>query len=76
MGTGVTDVENGKHKAPTMLCLSCALLFGIICKLSPLLPFFPFMYIAFVIYNFVRLCTAYVGGESAILAEISGKPIP
>lgn len=33
-------------------------------------------YEAFVIYNFVRLCIAYVGGESAILAEINGKSIP
>ena len=32
--------------------------------------------IAFVIYNFLRLCMAYLGGESGILAEINGKPIP
>ena len=30
---------------------------------------------AFVIYNFIRLCVAYVGGEAAILSEISGKPV-
>ena len=30
---------------------------------------------AFVIYNFLRLCMAYLGGETAILAEINGKPI-
>lgn len=32
-------------------------------------------YEAFVIYNFLRLCMAYLGGETAILAEINGKPI-
>jgi len=30
---------------------------------------------AFVIYNFLRLCMAYLGGETAILAEINGKPM-
>ena len=32
-------------------------------------------YEAFVIYNFLRLCLAYLGGEMAILAQINGKPI-
>lgn len=32
-------------------------------------------YEAFVIYNFLRLCLAYLGGETAILAHINGKPI-
>ena len=36
---------------------------------------FYFVNIAFVIYNFLRLCMAYLGGETAILAEINGKPI-
>lgn len=35
-------------------------------------PFFPS---AFVIYNFLSLCYEYLGGESAIMAEIRGKPI-
>uniref|UniRef100_A0A3B5L7W8 Transmembrane protein 184ba n=1 Tax=Xiphophorus couchianus TaxID=32473 RepID=A0A3B5L7W8_9TELE len=30
---------------------------------------------AFVIYNFLSLCFEYLGGESAIMAEIRGKPI-
>ena len=34
-----------------------------------------FLNLAFVIYNFLRLCMAYLGGETAILAEINGKPI-
>ncbi|KAK5600656.1 hypothetical protein CRENBAI_013632, partial [Crenichthys baileyi] len=29
----------------------------------------------FVIYNFLSLCYEYLGGESAIMAEIRGKPI-
>lgn len=33
-------------------------------------------FVAFVIYNFIRLCIAYLGGESAILASLSGTPIP
>lgn len=32
-------------------------------------------YEAFVIYSFMRLCMAYVGGETAILAEINGTPV-
>lgn len=32
-------------------------------------------YEAFVIYNFLRLCLAYLGGETAILAQINGQPI-
>ncbi|XP_008328509.1 transmembrane protein 184B-like isoform X3 [Cynoglossus semilaevis] len=32
-------------------------------------------YEAFVIYNFLSLCYEYLGGESAIMAEIRGKPI-
>ncbi|XP_032430953.1 transmembrane protein 184ba isoform X1 [Xiphophorus hellerii] len=32
-------------------------------------------YEAFVIYNFLSLCFEYLGGESAIMAEIRGKPI-
>ena len=32
-------------------------------------------YEAFVIYNFLRLCLAYLGGETAILAKMNGKPI-
>ncbi|XP_005367172.1 transmembrane protein 184A isoform X1 [Microtus ochrogaster] len=32
-------------------------------------------YEAFVIYSFLALCFQYLGGESAILAEIRGKPI-
>jgi len=32
-------------------------------------------YEAFVIYNFLRLCLAYLGGETAILSEINGKPV-
>lgn len=30
---------------------------------------------AFVIYNFLSLCYEYLGGESAIMSEIRGKPI-
>ena len=30
---------------------------------------------AFVIYSFLSLCFQYLGGESAIMAEIRGKPI-
>ncbi|GAA6077021.1 transmembrane protein 184A, partial [Tachysurus ichikawai] len=30
----------------------------------------------FVIYNFLSLSFEYLGGESAIMAEIRGKPIP
>lgn len=30
---------------------------------------------AFVIYSFLSLCYEYLGGESAIMAEIRGKPI-
>ncbi|XP_041937914.1 transmembrane protein 184ba isoform X2 [Alosa sapidissima] len=32
-------------------------------------------YEAFVIYNFLSLCYEYLGGESAIMVEIRGKPI-
>jgi hypothetical protein len=32
-------------------------------------------YEAFVIYNFMRLCIAYVGGESALLTSLSGTPV-
>ena len=32
-------------------------------------------YEAFVIYNFLRLCLAYLGGETSILSEINGKPV-
>lgn len=32
-------------------------------------------YEAFVIYNFLRLCLAYLGGETAILSQMNGKPI-
>ncbi|XP_074057925.1 transmembrane protein 184A [Macrotis lagotis] len=32
-------------------------------------------YEAFVIYSFLSLCFEYLGGESAIMAEIRGKPI-
>lgn len=37
--------------------------------------FFFFCPAAFVIYNFLSLCYEYLGGESAIMAEIRGKPI-
>lgn len=30
---------------------------------------------AFVIYSFLSLCFQYLGGESAIMAEIRGKPV-
>ena len=43
-----------------------------ICFFKSYLIFF----VAFVIYNFIRLCIAYLGGESAILASLSGTPIP
>ncbi|KAG9338821.1 hypothetical protein JZ751_025258 [Albula glossodonta] len=33
------------------------------------------MSISFVIYNFLSLCYEYLGGESAIMSEIRGKPI-
>ncbi|XP_040845995.1 transmembrane protein 184A [Ochotona curzoniae] len=33
-------------------------------------------YEAFVIYSFLSLCFQYLGGESAIMAELRGKPIP
>lgn len=36
---------------------------------------FDFVFAAFVIYNFLSLCYEYLGGESAIMAEIRGKPI-
>lgn len=50
---------------------------------SPYLPLpknqqtdcFLFHSAAFVIYNFLSLCYEYLGGESAIMAEIRGKPI-
>ncbi|XP_059835773.1 transmembrane protein 184A isoform X1 [Hypanus sabinus] len=32
-------------------------------------------YEAFVIYNFLSLCYEYLGGESAIMSEIRGKPV-
>ncbi|XP_037669992.1 transmembrane protein 184A isoform X9 [Choloepus didactylus] len=32
-------------------------------------------YEAFVIYSFLSLCFQYLGGESAIMAEIRGKPV-
>ena len=32
-------------------------------------------YEAFVIYNFLRLCLAYLGGETAVLNAINGKPL-
>lgn len=32
-------------------------------------------YEAFVIYNFLRLCLAYLGGETAVLNEINGRPL-
>lgn len=32
-------------------------------------------YEAFVIYNFLRLCLAYLGGETAVMNEINGKPM-
>lgn len=32
-------------------------------------------YEAFVIYNFLRLCLAYIGGEVAVLNSINGKPL-
>ena len=32
-------------------------------------------YEAFVIYNFLRLCLAYLGGETAVLSAINGKPL-
>ncbi|PAA51001.1 hypothetical protein BOX15_Mlig009666g3, partial [Macrostomum lignano] len=34
------------------------------------------IYEAFVIYNFLCLCYEYLGGESNILADLRGKPIP
>lgn len=32
-------------------------------------------YEAFVIWSFLSLCYAYLGGESSIMSEIRGKPI-
>ena len=32
-------------------------------------------YEAFVIYNFLRLCLAYLGGEIAVLNSINGVPL-
>ncbi|CAI8051357.1 Transmembrane protein 184B [Geodia barretti] len=32
-------------------------------------------YEAFVIYNFLRLCLAYLGGEASVLSDINGQPI-
>ena len=32
-------------------------------------------YEAFVIYNFLRLCLAYLGGETAVLGAINGQPL-
>ena len=32
-------------------------------------------YEAFVIYNFLRLCLAYLGGETAVLNSINGQPL-
>lgn len=34
------------------------------------------VYEAFVIYSFLSLCYEYLGGESNIMAEIRGRPIP
>lgn len=34
-----------------------------------------FLVTAFVIYNFLSLSFEYLGGESAIMSEIQGKPI-
>jgi len=31
--------------------------------------------IAFVIYSFLSLCYEYLGGESAIMSAICGKPV-
>ena len=33
------------------------------------------VFTAFVIYSFLSLCYEYLGGESAIMSEIRGKPI-
>ncbi len=33
------------------------------------------LFSAFVIYSFLSLCYEYLGGESAIMSEIRGKPI-
>lgn len=33
------------------------------------------LFTALVIYNFLSLCYEYLGGESAIMSEIRGKPI-
>lgn len=43
------------------------------CDSSSILFSFPLT--AFVIYNFLSLSFEYLGGESAIMAEIRGKPI-
>jgi len=37
--------------------------------------YFVFIIQAFVIYNFLSLSFEYLGGESAIMSEIRGKPI-
>lgn len=42
---------------------------------SSLLPALAPCHAAFVIYSFLSLCFQYLGGESAIMAEIRGKPI-
>lgn len=34
-----------------------------------------FIFLAFVIYNFLSLCYEYLGGEGNIMSEIRGKPI-
>ena len=47
---------------------------GLLSELVVMLQLLPSL-TAFVIYNFLRLCMAYVGGEMAILAEINGKPV-
>lgn len=41
----------------------------------PTLTVTPCPLAAFVIYSFLTLCFQYLGGESAIMAEIRGKPI-
>lgn len=47
-----------------------------VCGCQGSLPPAPlFCLAAFVIYSFLSLCFQYLGGESAIMAEIRGKPI-
>ena len=53
----------------------CSWLSLVLCNYSVYFNAVRSCYEAFVIYNFLRLCLAYLGGETAILNDINGKPL-